>query len=127
MRAVAADHPIGDHRPLARLAGASDPQLHPVDVLSEISDVHTPLDRHAEALQLLVQDPLCLILAQREDERIGRVDAVKTDPHRFAPPRVNRDAIHPMTKLEKLLHQSELVEDLERSRLDPERPRLLRA
>jgi hypothetical protein len=57
----------------------------------------------SEALKPLVQDPLGLVLAQREQERVWRVERVEAHLRRAASPAVNGDAIDPVTQLDKLL------------------------
>jgi hypothetical protein len=94
--------------------------------VAEVDHTRGSLDTDPQALQPLIEDPLSLVLRQDEHERIRRVQPAESHLCLARRAGVHRQSVDAMAQLEEFLDDAELVEDLERPRVDPDRPGLPR-
>ena len=127
-RTIAAAHPRGRDRAsgaVRLLQRCADPAR----VLLETGELGIPLDGQAPFGQLVAHDPLVVVLAKDEDERIGGQGATglaQWHARHLAPLRPYVRARAAFAELERAFHEAELRIDLQRARLHAERPRLAR-
>jgi hypothetical protein len=95
--------------------------------VAQIDHLDIALDPHPQTLELLIQEPLGLVLRQGEHERILRVKPPEADMHRAPGPTVDRHPVDPQAEVEELFDQPQLVEGLKRSSPQADRPGLRRS
>ena len=121
---VAAHEPARlDALGLAR--GVRDARGDTVGALLEADERAAPLDPGAELAEARLEDPLRPRLGEREQEAVGRIELLEGDVEDALPPGVGVGPVPAHALLERMRDDAHVLEDLERARVDAERPRLL--
>ena len=126
--AVAAGDPGGDEL-AARAVGVRERGRDAVGLLLEGDQLRAPLHGLAECAQLVAHDALVVVLAEDQDERIGRDGSpglAQGNARHLASLRPDVGAGAALAEIERPLDDAELGVDLQRARLHAQRPRLQR-
>jgi len=106
-----------DSEALAPLAGVLQLDRHPGDVLSQGVQLDTSLDRHTELAQTGRQQPLGLVLLEGEREGIRAVETLEGKAGDRAAVGVDVEGAEPLTGVDSICGDAQVLEDLERSGL----------
>src|SRR5262245_31235854 len=98
-----------------------------VSMLREVDEFGVPLDADAERIELLAHDELVVVLAEDEDERVGRdgaADVAERHMRHAASLCPHSGAGALLAELERALDDAELGVDFQRACLHAKRPAL---
>jgi hypothetical protein len=119
VRAVASDEPRRANRLLAAVRGAQARDQAGV-VLLVADELDSAFDRAAELAEPIREHLLGLALRQDEDVRKSRLELLEARLYDRASVREHGDAIAPHAARDHCIRDVEIVEDLERARVNPE-------